>query len=104
MKINHKIALSTLLLPALAVAQEHAAAGTSPGVGNLGYLGAAIGLGIAAAGVGYGQSRAASAALDGISRNPASSNKTFLPLLLSLAFMEALVLLTFLVANNIAGK
>ncbi len=106
MKLNKTIAISTLLLPALAMAEEATTAVTTTGSSplSLGYLAAGLGLGLAAAGVGYAQSRAASAALEGIARNPNAAKQIFLPLMLSLAFMEALVLLTFAVANNLAGK
>jgi len=55
----------------------------------------AIGIGIAAFGGAFGQSRAASAALEGISRNPNASDKVFVPMILGLAFIESLVLFTW---------
>ena len=104
MKRNRIIALSTLALPLLAVAEEAtAASGVTIGMG-MGYLGAGLGIGIAAAAVGLAQSKAASAALDGIARNPASAKPIFVPLLLSLALMEALVLFAFLITSTIASK
>ncbi len=104
MKRNQLIALSTLALPALAVAQEATTtAVTNSGVG-LGYLAAGLGIGIAAAAVGYSQSRAAAAALEGIARNPAAAKPIFVPLLLSLALMEALVLFAFLITSTLAAK
>jgi len=83
-------------------AQDGASAATADS-SFLGYIGfgAAIGIGIAAAGAASGQGRAASAALDGIARNPASANKMFVPLLLSLALMESLVIFCFLVTNGL---
>ena len=66
-------------------------------------LGTVIGVGIAALGVGGGQGKAAAAALDGIARNPAASGKMLVPLILSLALMEFLVILTWLVANGVVG-
>lgn len=108
MKRNQLIALSTFVLPLLAVAEEAttvAATATvaNPGAG-LGYLAAGLGIGIACAVVGYSQSRAAAAALDGIARNPASAKPIFVPLLLSLALMEALVLFAFLITSTLANK
>lgn len=82
------------------------AAGAS-GVTDFGYgfLGVALGIGIAAAGGAYGQGRAASAALEGIARNPNASDKVFVPMILGLAFIESLVLFTwvlmFLMNNKI---
>lgn len=43
------------------------------------------------------QSRAAAAALEGIARNPQSVSQVQTPLILSLAFMESLVLFSLLV-------
>ncbi|MEZ4813618.1 MAG: ATP synthase F0 subunit C [Bdellovibrionota bacterium] len=106
MKRNKLVALSTFALPLLAVAEEATAttvATANSGVG-LGYLAAGLGIGIACAVVGYSQSRAASAALDGIARNPASAKPIFVPLLLSLALMEALVLFAFLITSTLASK
>jgi|GEM_PF-193648 len=67
-------------------------------------LGAALGIGLAAAGAAFGQGRAASAALDGIARNPSAAGPMQVPLILSLALMESLVILAFLVNNSIAGS
>ena len=66
-------------------------------------LGAGVGVGLAAAGAGMGQGRAASAALDGIARNPSATGKMFVPLVLSLALMESLVIFSFLVTNGLGG-
>jgi F-type H+-transporting ATPase subunit c len=101
MKRNQLIALSTFALPFVASAQDAAAANLSVGYG---YLAAGFGIGIAAAAVGYSQSKAAAAALDGIARNPASAKPIFVPLLLSLALMEALVLFAFLITSTLAAK
>ena len=55
----------------------------------------AFGIGLAAFGGALGQSRAAAAALEGISRNPNAADKVFVPMLLGLAFIESLVLFTW---------
>lgn len=55
----------------------------------------AIGIGLAALGGTLSQSRAASAALEGIARNPNASDKVFVPMILGLAFIESLVLFTW---------
>lgn len=62
-----------------------------------GYIAIAVafGIGLAAFGGAFGQSRAASAALEGISRNPNAADKVFVPMLLGLAFIESLVLFTW---------
>ncbi len=58
-------------------------------------LGVGIGIGIAALGGALGQGRAASAALEGIARNPNAADKVFVPMILGLVFMESLVLFTW---------
>jgi F-type H+-transporting ATPase subunit c len=87
---------------AVAMAQEGAAPHAG---GGMMALAIAIGIGIAALGGALGQSRAASAALEGISRNPNASDKVFVPMILGLAFIESLVLFTwvlmFLLLNKI---
>lgn len=68
-------------------------------------IGAGFGIGIAAFGGALGQGRAATAALEGIARNPGASGKLFTPLILSLALVESLVIfalvICFLIVNNI---
>ena len=61
-------------------------------------FGAAIGLGIAAAGGALGQGRTAAAALEGIARNPGASDKIFTPMILGLALIESLVIYALLIA------
>jgi F-type H+-transporting ATPase subunit c len=85
-----------------------AAEATGASVGGPRELGLAIGaglaVGLAALGGGLGQGRAASAALDGIARNPQASGKIFTPMIIALALTESLVLLSWLIANGLAGK
>lgn len=44
------------------------------------------------------QGKAASSALEGMTRNPAAADEMFTPLILTLALIESLVILAFLVA------
>jgi F-type H+-transporting ATPase subunit c len=60
------------------------------------WIGASFGMGIAAFGCGLGQGKIGAAALEGIARNPGAAKNIFTPMLLSLAFVETLVLFTFL--------
>jgi len=60
------------------------------------WIAAAFGMGIAAFGCGLGQGKIGAAALEGIARNPGAAGSIFTPMLLSLAFVETLVLFTFL--------
>ena len=61
-------------------------------------LGAGLAIGIAAFGGSLGQGKAASSALEGIARNPAASGKIFVPMIISLALIESLVLYAFVIA------
>jgi F-type H+-transporting ATPase subunit c len=67
-------------------------------------IGAGLGIGLAALGGALGQGRAASAFLDGVSRNPGASDKVFVPMILGLAFMESLVIFALLIAFLLLGK
>ncbi len=55
-------------------------------------LSSALGLGIAAVGCGLGQGKMVASAMDGISRNPKAASDMFVPMILGLAFIEALTL------------
>jgi F-type H+-transporting ATPase subunit c len=84
-------------MPALAQPAAGAAEGGS-GLGKgLGLLGAVIGMGIAAGLCGLGQGKVASAACEGMARNPGAANRVQLALILGLAFIETLVIFTLVV-------
>ncbi len=94
------IVIATTLLASVSVfAQEAAAvaATTNPNSGLVA-IAAAIAIGLAVLGGTSAQGKAAAAALEGMARNPAASDKLFTPLILSLALIESLVILAFLVA------
>lgn len=67
------------------------------------YLGAGIAIGAAAIGGTLGQGKAAAAALDSIGRNPAAAGKLLVPMILGLALIESLVILAWVIANNMAS-
>jgi F-type H+-transporting ATPase subunit c len=96
--------LATFVVAVLSSAAAFAA-DAAPDV-TKGYLGigAALAIGLAALGGGMGQGRAASAALDGIARNPQASGKIFVPMIVALALIESLVIYGLLIAFNLAGK
>ncbi len=81
------------LTPALAFAEEEAKSGDP-----YRSLGAALAIGLAAFGGSLGQGRTASAALEGIARNPAAQGKIFVPMIIGLALIESLVLYAFVIA------
>lgn len=89
----------TTLASAAAFAQEAAAAThmANPNSGLVA-IGAGVAIGAAVLGGTLAQGKASSAALEGIARNPAAGDKLFTPLILSLALIESLVILAFLVA------
>jgi F-type H+-transporting ATPase subunit c len=91
------VAMATVLFAIPALAQEAVhAAGTHPvEASQLHAFGKALAFGIAALGGALGQSRAASSALEGISRNPGAYGNIFTPMVLSLALIESLVILAF---------
>jgi F-type H+-transporting ATPase subunit c len=82
-----------ILAPA-AFAQTGEAAGAGGGKGFL-WIAAIFGVGIAAFGCGLGQGKIGAAAQEGIARNPGAAKSMFIPMILALAFVETLVLLTF---------
>lgn len=93
------ILFATTLLASVSVfAQEAAATATAGNSSGLIALSAAIAIGLAVFGGTAAQGKAASAALEGMARNPAASDKLFTPLILALALIESLVILAFLVA------
>jgi F-type H+-transporting ATPase subunit c len=61
-------------------------------------LSAAFAIGIAAFGGALGQAKTATAALEGIARNPAAQGKIFVPMIIGLALIESLVLYAFVIA------
>ena len=88
----------TTLVSASAFAEEAAHAAANSSSAGLVAIGAGIAIGLAVLGGTLGQGKAASSALEGIARNPAAGDKLFTPLILSLALIESLVILAFLVA------
>ena len=89
--MTKKIALImfALLLVTPAFAQT-TTAGNTPAFGNWSL--AAIGLGIAVGLAGLGQGRIASAAAEGIARNPGAGGAVQTAMIIGLAFVESLVL------------
>ena len=85
---------SLVLLAPAAFAQGAEGAAAGAGKGAL-VIAAIFGVGIAAFGCGLGQGRIGAAAQEGIARNPGAAKSMFIPMILALAFVETLVLLTF---------
>src|SRR4051812_29900916 len=87
----------TTLASAAAFADEAAMASGHSSAGLVA-IGAGVAIGAAVLGGTLAQGKASAAALEGIARNPAAGDKLFTPLILSLALIESLVILAFLVA------
>lgn len=98
---KYVMAILGTLMSASAFAEEAAtqtAAAASTGSTGMIAVAAAVAISIAVLGGTIGQGLAASAALEGVSRNPAATDKIFTPFILSLALIESLVILAFLVS------
>ncbi len=92
------MSLAGVLMSASAFAQDAATHTTTTTGLDLAGMGAGLGLGLAALGGALGQGKTAAAALEGIARNPAASDKVFTPMIIGLALIESLVLYAFVVA------
>lgn len=100
------IVTGLVLSPALAMAQQAAAAAPSNKFDTNSWLGVAAALAIAIAAIGgtTAQGRATSAALEGIARQPSASARIQTPMILGLALIESLVLFAFVVAFLLQSK
>jgi F-type H+-transporting ATPase subunit c len=92
------VVMTSLLTTAIAFAEETVEAGGGGEGSSTKYLAAAFAIGIAAFGGALGQGRAASAALDGIARNPNAASKISTPMILGLALIESLVIYALIIA------
>ena len=97
-------ALFASLIPSgLALAAETAAgAGAQAQVAIA--ISAGVAVAIAAFGAALGQGRVGAAAMESIGRNPNAADRLFLPLVLTLALLEALALYGFVIAILLQGK
>lgn len=100
--------MAAMLIAAAAIAQEHAVAppdtGNVFGVKTALALAAGLGIAIASFGGALGQGRAASAALEGIARNPEAVGKVMTPMIIALALIESLVIYSLVIAFLLQGK
>jgi F-type H+-transporting ATPase subunit c len=93
--------LGVLLAHVPAFAAEEAAGDMSKG---LIALGAGLAIGIAAVGAGLGQGRAVAGAMESIGRNPNAADRIQTPMIIGIAFMEALAIYALVIAFFLQGK
>jgi len=67
-------------------------------------MAAGLGLGIAAVGAGLGQGRAVAAAMESIGRNPNAADRIQTPMIIGIAFMEALAIYALVISFLLQGK
>jgi F-type H+-transporting ATPase subunit c len=67
-------------------------------------IAAGLAVAVAAFGAALGQGRVGAAAMESIGRNPNAADRLFLPLVLTLALLEALALYGFVIAIILTGK
>jgi len=82
--------------------QEHAAA--AGGASGLIAIGAGIAIAGAAFGAALGQGRAVGAAMESIGRNPNSADRIQTPMIIGIAFIEALAIYALVIAFFLQGK
>ena len=87
-----------VLSTGLAFADDGAAANWGPGIG------AGLAVGLAALGGSFSQGRTASAALEGMARNPEAASKLQTPMVLGLVFTETLTLFAFAISFLLTSK
>lgn len=104
--ITALVTTAIIMSPIFALAQDQ---GTSallqhPLRAGLIAISANIGIGIAAFGSAIGQGRMAAAAMESIGRNPNSAGPIFTPMIIGLAFIEALTLYALVIAFFLQAK
>jgi F-type H+-transporting ATPase subunit c len=98
-----KFSTITLMLLALPAFAQGADAPGAPNRVGLVALAAAICMGVGTLGGALSQARTASAALEGIARNPQAAPKVQTPMIIALAMTESLVLFALVIAFFLQG-
>jgi F-type H+-transporting ATPase subunit c len=88
---------------ALAAAESAATGADSQARAAIG-IAAGLAVAVAAFGAALGQGRTGAAAMESIGRNPNAADRLFLPLVLTLALLEALGLYGFVIAIILTGR
>jgi F-type H+-transporting ATPase subunit c len=98
------VAALVLLCSGVAMAAAEAAGQTDSLARAAIALGSGLAIAIGAFGAALGQGRMAAAAMESIGRNPNAADRIQLPMILGLAFIEALALYAFVIAFFLQGK
>jgi len=106
MRNGIKTVLLTLLLLLVSTSFALAADGAAAMDPNRGMIALAAGLAVAIAGFGaaLGQGRAVAAAMESIGRNPNAAANIQTPMIIGIAFIEALAIYAFVIAFLLSGK
>lgn len=91
-------------LVTVANAYAEGAASTGGDSSAMAAIGAGLAIALAALGGTLSQGKAVSSALESIGRNPSAAGQLLTPMILGLALIESLVILSWVIANNLAGK
>jgi F-type H+-transporting ATPase subunit c len=92
------------VFPELAFAQDGAIAeGSDPSNWGIA-IGAGLAIGLAGLGCGLGQGNAASAAVQGIARNPGAAPQIQTPMIIALALIESIALYGLIIGFLLQGK
>jgi F-type H+-transporting ATPase subunit c len=94
---------TSTLAAGVAMAADGAAAGADSKSVAIA-ISAGVAVAIAAFGAALGQGRVGASAMESIGRNPNAADRLFLPLVLTLALLEALALYGFVIAIILTGK
>lgn len=97
-------ALLTVLIVVVGASFAFAAEGTPDSSRGLIALAGGLGVGIAAIGAALGQGRAVAAAMESIGRNPNAAGNIQTPMIIGIAFIEALAIYAFVIAFLLQGK
>lgn len=96
--------LATMMASVPALAQPEGHEGGGMGSNAIYAIAAALTMALASAVGAISQSKAAVAALEGISRNPGAANKVQTPMIIALALIESLVIYALIIAFMLQGK
>lgn len=99
-----KVLATTTILMAVSQGTAFAQAGAVDPTRSWIAMAAGLSIAIAAAGAAIGQGRAVAAAMESIGRNPNAADRIQLPMIIGIAFIEALAIYALVIAFFLQGK